>query len=87
MSDAKLYEGIHQYYCHIGIKIKVKHKPISVNSCFHMYLEQINNEIFKECQNWIEQKITYFLSVGLSLSSIVPVKEKFTYMKNDIYEK
>jgi uncharacterized membrane protein len=45
-----------------------------------------HNEQFKEHGNWIEQKITYFLSVGLSLSSIVPVKEKITYMENDIYE-
>jgi hypothetical protein len=46
-----------------------------------------HNEQRKERGNWIEQKITYFLSVGFSLFSIVPVKEKITYMKNDISEK
>jgi hypothetical protein len=57
----------------------LKHRHISVNSCFNMYFEQIST--FKGRRKWNEQKITYFLSVGLSLSSIVPVKEKFTYMK------
>ena len=41
-----------------------------------------HNEQLKEHGNWTEKKITYFLSVGLSLFSIVPVKEK-----DYIYEK
>ena len=41
-----------------------------------------HNEQLKEHGNWIEQKITYILSVGLSLFPIVPVKEK-----DYIYEK